>query len=408
MSKFGYLEQGELNSQYLYELLDEYLDNIIEANDTKGIIAEDEFKIDVGASNFKRGFNNFKNKMHIKFSRKNTLENYNKLMSFNYAKSIKNRLKIYATANMLEPKDLFDIIQISKTIGFNKVIPEIEVNRNKAIAKCNKGVLKCYDDTKYLKNALSKQVLFNSPVADIKPFLSEEVTVHTMRADVLEEVLANMVQMRTEELGQLDFDPYLVEFENNLEDFYHSQITSDGVGEDVEDFIRSKMLQKLVISKRDEVLVEDRLAQIAVIDNQLKRLGIGKLEKLMQKVIKLKCNVAQAQEGIERCKKLLNNSNIVNKDNIFLTMDTLYYKLENKCKKLTEKVKLKLQLVDKQRLFDAVNNMESEAEAKRVKRETVEPKTEEQPIIHIAEDEPTDSQTDNNSNDEEFIIDDEE
>lgn len=403
MSKYGYLEQRELNSSYLHGLLDEYLDNIIEANDTKGV-AEGEFKIDVGASNFKRGCNHFKNKMHIKFGHKNALDNYNKLLSFNYAKSVKNRLKIYMTANMLEPKDLFDIIQISKTIGFDKVIPEIEVNRNKAISKCNRGALKCFDDTKYLNDALSKIALFDSPVEEIKPFLSDEVNPHFIKVDTLNAVIAKLVEVRTEELSQLNFEEYAVEFENNLEDFYHSQITSDGVGEEVEDFIRGKMLQKLVISKRDEVLVEDRLAQIAAVDSQLKRLGVGKLEKMMQKLIKLKCNEAQAKEGIEKCKKLLDNSNIENKNNIFLTMDALLYKLSNKCKKLSETVKLKLQLVDKQRLFDAVEAIERDTEAKRVKVEPEKPA--EQTEIHITEDEPA-TEPEDSSSDDQFIIDEE-
>lgn len=398
MSKFTYLAEGEISSNYLFELLNEYLDNVIEANDTKGIM-EDAFKIDVTASGFKRGFNDFKNRLHIKFKNKNALENYNKLVSFNYAKNIKNRLKIYQTANMLEAKDLFEIIQISKTIGFDRIIPEIEANRDKAIYKCDKSVLKTISDTKYLKNAITERVLFNSPVEDIKPFLSDKVSKHLVQIDVLNEIIARFVAERDNELYKLDFEEYTPDFENNLEDFYHTQITSDGIGEDVEDFIRSKMLQKLAISKQEETLVEDRLSQIAVVDALLKRLGVAKIEKLMQKLIKMNCNKAQAKEGIEKCKKLLEKSTIENKENIFLAMDSILYKLDDKCKKLAEKVKLKLQLVDKEHLFELARTLADEDEKSKKPTPTIS-KPEEKQEIHISEDGSNDL-----SNDEEFVID---
>lgn len=402
MSKFAYLAEGELNSNYLYELLNEYLDDVIELNDTKGIV-EDVFKIDVSASNFKRGFNDFKNRLHIRLKNKSALENYNKLLSFNYAKNIKNRLKIYQTSNMLEAKDLFEIIQISKTIGFDRIIPEIEENRNKAIRKCNKNVLKALDDIKYLKNAETDRVLFDSPVSDIKPFLSDKVSNHLVQIEELSQIVKKFVAERDAELYKLDFEEYIPDFENNLEDFYHTQITSDGIGEDVEDFIRNKMLQKLAISKQDDTLIEDRLSQIAMVDALLKRLGIAKIEKLMQKLIKMNCNRAQAKEGIERCKKLLDKSTIENKENIFLAMDSILYKLEDKCKKLAETVKLKLQLVDKERLFDLARSIAEEDENKKIKKASqVEDKHEEKDEIHISvgEDNAIDL-----SNDEEFIID---
>lgn len=401
MSKFGYLEQKELKATYIYELLNEYLDNVIEANLVSDGV-ETKFKVDVGASNFRRKFSDWKNRLH---ANKKTLDDYDKLVSMCYAKSVKNRLKIYMTSNILQPKDLFEIIQISKTIGFDKVIPEIEVNRNKAIAKCNKAVLKSISDTQFLKNARSERVLFNSQVDEIVPFMSDKVSPHFVIVDVLNDIIVKLVELNTNELGQLEFEQYVPEFESKLEDFYQMQITSDGVGEDVEYFIRGKMLQKLAISKQEEISVEDRLAQIAGIDNVLKRVGVAKIEKVMQKLIKLRCNEAQAKEGMDRCKQLLEASNIENKNNIFLTMDAILYKLSNSCKKLTEKVKAKLQLIDKDRLFDMINTLGEEVERKPQK---VEPAPQEKDEIHITEDaDSTDSSVDNSSDDE-FIIDGEE
>lgn len=395
MSKFGYLEQGELNSSYLYGLLNEYLDNIIEMNSVADTNIENKYKVDVGASNFKRGFSDWKNRLHIS---KKSIDEYNKLVSSNYAKLVKNRLKIYMTSNILENKDLFEIIQISKAIGFDRVIPEVEANRNKAIGKCNKEVLKIVNDSKFLKDAISERVLFDSQVEEIKPFLSEQVSPHIIHIKTLNDVVVKLVEYRTNELAQLNFEEYYPKFDNNLEDFYHIQITSDGVGEDVEDFIRGKMLQKLAISKQEELAVEDRLAQVASVDNLLKKLGLTKVEKLMQKLIKLRCMEAQAKEGIDSCKGLLNSSNIENKKNIFLTMDAILYKLSNQCKKLTEKVKLKLQLIDKEKLFEQIKQVGEEVN-RRPQNKAVSQEEE----VHITEEEGGSA----DDNDDEFIIDEE-
>ena len=80
----------------------------------------------------------------------------------------------------------------------------------------------------------------------------------------------------------------------------------------------------------------------------------------MQKLAVLKCNQAHVKEVIDNCKDSINKSTLTNKENIFLVMDALYYKLCKKCEKLQQKIKLKLELVDKQKLFDILQNLGKE------------------------------------------------
>ena len=54
MSKFGYMAEGELNSNYLLELTREYLNQLLISNDTNGII-EDDYKIEPNANKFVQG-----------------------------------------------------------------------------------------------------------------------------------------------------------------------------------------------------------------------------------------------------------------------------------------------------------------------------------------------------------------
>ena len=177
MSKFDYKAEGELNSQYLLDLINEYTAKLLEANNTNGIV-DSSFKINTKASSFVRWFNNFTTRVGIYFKHNANLENYNKNLSTQYLNEILDKLKIFLQTNVLEPKEIFDIMQTLKAINFTRVIPEIESNRNKAIKLSEKRFLSVIKDIKYLKNAISEYVLFTSPVNEIKPFLSDKVSMH--------------------------------------------------------------------------------------------------------------------------------------------------------------------------------------------------------------------------------------
>ena len=150
----------------------------------------------------------------------------------------------------------------------------------------------------------------------------------------------------------VDFEPINITFIAKPEDFYNDNITDNGIGEEVEQFIRSKMIEKLEIAKQDEILIEEQNQKIMQIDNLLKRLKINKIESLMQQLIVLKTNLAHVKEVIDVCKNTINSTTLPNKAQMFLVMDNLYYKLQNKCENLQQKTKFRLQMVDKQKMFN--------------------------------------------------------
>ncbi len=354
MSKFTYQAEGELNSKYMIELLQEYLADLLHANDTKGI-EEDEFKINVNGSRFGRWL---KDKFTRLKSNDTVTDNYNKILSTRYIYSIKDKLQIFLQTNVLEAKQIFDLNQTLKAINLDIAIPEIEENREKEIIKAQKRFLKCLNDIKYLQYANSEYILFDSPVSELKPFLSEKVSVHKVDYPTVQSIVKKIVDLRYKELTTGEFEPYEVTFKVKEEDFYKDQITDNGVGEDIEAFIRAKMQEKLDISRQTDRLVEDNNADIAKIDALLKRLKLHKIEQMMQALIKLKTDVAKAKEVIDNCKEVINQSTISNKASIFFVMDNRYYALSKKCETLQQKIKVKLQVVDKQKVFDMLEHIQ--------------------------------------------------
>ena len=158
---------------------------------------------------------------------------------------------------------------------------------------------------------------------------------------------------------QTEFEPFEPEFKTDINQFYNERITDNGVGEDVEDFIRSKMLEKLEIAKHEERLIEDINEDIAQVDLLLKRLKVGKIEQMIQQLIKLKYDLSRVKEVIDSCKEIINGTTIPNKSQLFLIMDNLYYKLSKKCETLEQKTKSKLQVVDKQKLFNMLDMIQN-------------------------------------------------
>ncbi len=359
MSKFDYKAEGELNSQYLLDLLNDYLDKVLQANDTNGIV-EDDFKINPKANRFAQWFNHTTKSMGLKLKNKSKLENYNHVLALQYTKSIQDKIQIFTQTNVLSAKQFFDLKQVLKAIKFDIVLPELEANRDKVIKQSEKQFLRALNDVKYLRNATIDYVLFNPPVDDIKPFLSDKVTSHTLDMLQLHNLITNFVNKRHNELIADEFESYEVEFDTKVEYFYAYNITDSGIGEDVERFIRSKMLQKLEILAHDEELMEDRQAQVKEIDLLLKRLKVNKIEQMMQKLLVLQTNQAQAKEVLDKCKDIINSSTITGKSSIFLVMDNLYYRLCKKCDALMQKIKLKLQMVDKEKMFALLETIESE------------------------------------------------
>ncbi len=357
MSKFDYKAEGELNSQYVLELINDYTSKLLEANNTNGVI-EGGFKINTKGSSFGRWFNNFTTRVGIYFKHNSNLENYNKNLSTQYLNEILDKLTIFLQTNVLEPKDIFDITQTLKAINFERVIPEIQVNRDKAIKLSEKRFLRVTKDIKYLKNAISNYVLFTSPVNEIKPFLSDKVSCHKVNVDDINTIFEMFVNLKHSELTAFNFEEYEPKFNVQVIDFYKELLTSNGVGEEVETYIRDKMLEKLAIIERDDLLPEDKQDNLSKIDTWLKRIGLFKLQQMMTSLARLKYNQAQVKEVIDDCKEKIKNSTIANKDKIFLVMDASYYNLSNKCDKLASKVKIKLQLVDKTKLFDLISRLQ--------------------------------------------------
>ncbi|MBQ8522631.1 MAG: hypothetical protein IJ458_03080 [Clostridia bacterium] len=355
MSKFAYKAEGELNSQYLGDLLKEYLSQLLVSNDTKGIV-EDDYKINPNASSFKQWFNDTFKRL---FKSKDLLENYNKVLSTKYVSSILDKIDIFLQTNVLTPKQFFELKQTLQAINFDSVIPLLDEYRYVSIKNSQKRFLKVLNSIKYLRHAKSNYILYNSPVDELKPFLSDKVSAHNVNYIELQKLVKQFVDLRYIELTNCDFDKYEPTFITKSEDFYKESITDNGIGEDVEQFIRSKMLEKFEISKHEEMLIEDINIKINKIDILLKKLKLQKIEKMMQELIKLKTNLAHVKEVMDTCKDTINSSTIPNKSQIFLVMDNLYYKLSKKCENLEQKIKLKLQLVDKQKMFSMLATIEN-------------------------------------------------
>lgn len=368
MSKFEYKAEGELNSQYLLDLLKEYLTNILQANDTKNI-AEDEYKINPNASRFSRWFNNKVAKFKYKGNSKNILDNYNKVLSTKYANAINDKIDIYLQTNVLDSRKIFELKNTLQAIKFDKVLPLIDVNRENAIQSSQKKLLKVLKDVEYLKDAKSCYILYNSPVAELKPFLSDKVSEHNVNVTELQNLIKHYLNLHYTELNDFNFEPFEYNFTAKEEDFYTDKVTDNGVGEEVEEFIRSKMLEKLNITKQQEVLIEDQKRQMIPIDNLLKKLKLTKIEKMMYALIELKTNQAHVKEVVDSCKDTINSSTIDNKAQIFLVMDSLYYKLSKECEDLQAKIKQKLQLVDKQKMFATIEMLNNPKPSKNKKNQ---------------------------------------
>ena len=354
MSKFAYKAEGELNSQYLLDLLKEYLSKLLESNSTEGLV-EDDYKVDTTKPIF---IQKFKDTFARLFKGKDTLLNYNKVLTTKHIKAILNGIDIYLQTNVLSSKEIWDLKHTLKAVNFDRVLPLIDEYREKAIKVNEKKFLKVLDNVKFLRYANSNYILYNSPVTELKPFLSDKVSLHKVDYVELQTLVKYFVNLRYDELNNFNFEPTNVTFIAKAEDFYNENITDSGIGEDVEKFIRSKMLEKLEIAKHDEELPEVLNAQIAQIDLLLKRLKVAKIEKMLQKLIVLKTNLAHAKEIMDGCKDIINKSTIPNKAQIFLVMDDLYYKLSKQCEDLQQKTKLKLQLVDKQKMFTMLETLQ--------------------------------------------------
>ncbi|MBQ3502443.1 MAG: hypothetical protein IJA72_02150, partial [Clostridia bacterium] len=350
MSKFAYRAEGELNSQYLLDLLNDYLDKAEQSNDVNGIV-EDNFNINVKSNRFVRFVKDKFKRIKFAFGNSTLLENYNKVLSTEHINNIKDKIQIFLQTNVLEPKQIMLLKNTLSAINFDIVLPEIDENRCKVIGQARRRFLSSLNDVKYLKHANVEYVLFNSPVNELKPFLSDKVSTHKLNAKELAKLVKQFVNTKCEELNNFEIEEIEPQFKAKPEDFYANNITEAGIGEDVEEFIRSKMLEKLNISKQEETLIEDRLEKIAKIDALLKKLKLHKIEQMLQKWIEYQTNIAQAKEVVDKCKELINESTLTNKKTIFLVMDNLYYKLTTKCDKLQDRIKFRLQLVDKQKMF---------------------------------------------------------
>lgn len=358
MSKFGYKSAGELNSQYLLDLINEYFSLMLVANDING---EDKSgrDIDIKASYLSQNVKDWFNRLHLKNGPIPKLEDYDKKVSTLYINSILQKLQIFLQTDVLTPKEIFDIKQMLKTIGFKKVVPIIEESRIDAITKSEKMFLKCLKEVNKLKYANSEYILFNSPVLELKPFLSDKVSIHKVNVEAIQVLISQFVDMRNCELNDFaKFKEVEIELPHNAIDFYKDKVIESGVGEDIESYIRNKMLDKLEIDNKDDVL--DTQKEKATIDAELKRVGLYKIEQLMENLAVIKCEQANAKEILGKCKEMLNKSTLANKEQIFLTMDKLYYKLTNKCEKLEGKIKNKLQAIDKQKVFNLIDKVKDE------------------------------------------------
>lgn len=374
MSQFDYMSQGELNSKYLLELTTDYLEKLSKTNDTNGI-ADDDYKINPNANRFAKWFKNLFRQIGFKFNKKASLENYSKVLSTKYIQAILDKISIYLKTDVLEAKKFFELTSTLNAIKFNDVVPALEEYRHRAIKSSQRKLSKAIQDAKYLKYARSNYILYNSPVEDLKPFLSKEVSEHTIDYTQIQQVIKQYINVRYAELTQAEFESYEPEFKTDINEFYNEKITDNGVGEEVESFIRSKMLEKLEIAKHEDRLIEDINNDIMQIDLLLKRLKVGKIEEMIQQLIKLKYDLSRVKEVVDLCKETVNGTTIPNKAQIFLIMDNLYYGLSKKCETLEQKTKAKLQVVDKQKLFSMLDMIQNphpkpSKKSKRVKQVT--------------------------------------
>ena len=354
MSQFDYLAEGELNSNYLLELIKHYLDKLSKVNDVNGI-SDNNYKINPNANKLGRWFNNFFKQIGFKFNKKSNQENYSKALSSKYIEAILDKIQIYLQTNVLEAKQFFNLTRTLNAIKFDDVVPPFEEYRHRAIKSSQNKLAKTIQDAKYLKYARSNYILYNSPVDDLKPFLSEEVSEHTIDYTQIQTLIKQYISVRYTELTKVDFEDYEPEFKTDINEFYNEKIIDDGVGKEVEEFIRAKMLEKLEIAKHEDRLVEDIDNDIAQIDLLLKKLKVSKIEQMLQQLIKLKCDLSRVKEVVESCKDTINGTTIPNKAQIFLIMDNLYYRLSKKCETLEQKTKMKLQVVDKQKMFSMLD-----------------------------------------------------
>ncbi len=357
MSKFDYMAEGELNSQYLLDLLNDYLDKIEQANDIKGIV-EDNFNINTKANKFVRFFKDRFKRIKFTFTHKALLENYNKVLVSEHIKNIKEKIAIFLQTNVLEPRQIVQLKSTLTAIKFNIVLPEIDEYRHKGIKQARKRLLTCLNDIKYLKNASIDHILFNSPVRDLKPFMSNKVTMHKLNIKELSKLVKQFIDTKCEELNYFEIDEVEPTFKAKPEDFYAESIIENGIGAEVEEFIRDKMEDKFEILNQEDQLPEVTAIKIDAINKSLKKLKLLKIEQMMQKWVEYKTNIAHVKEVVDNCKELINSSTLANKKNIFLIMDNLYYKLTTKCDQLQGQIKLKLQLVDKQKVFAMIESMD--------------------------------------------------
>ncbi len=358
MSKFSYKAEGDLNSKYLLDLLKEYLSTLLITNDTNGI-EDDDYKINPNANKFVLRLKDIFKRIGFKFKHKDLVDNYNKVLTLKHISAIKDKIDIFMQTNVLEAQQFIELKEILKSINFTTILPLLDYTRQKSIKRSQAQFLKVLNNIKYLKWAKTEYVLYNSPVQELKPFLSEKVSVHNVNFVEIEKLAKQFVNYRYNELTDTNFKPKEIKFKVRREDFYDDNITDSGVGEEVESFIRSNMLKKLEISKQDHISPEEIAERDEQIDKLLKRLKVGKIEKLMQQLIDLKTNLAQVKEVLDKCKDTINLTTFSNKSQIFLEMDNLYYNLSKKCDTLQQKIKLKLQLVDKQKLFSTLELLQN-------------------------------------------------
>lgn len=356
MSKFSYKAEGELNSQYLLDLLKEYLSQLSSSNDTNGIV-EDDYKINTNSNRFVKWFKDTTKRL---FKPKDALENYNRVLATKYIDSINKKIDIFLETNVLTSRQFLDLKQTLQAIHFDNVLPLIDEYRESAIRSSERRFLKVLNDIKYLNHANTNYILYNSPVSELKPFLSDKVSSHQANYKEIQKLAKQFLDCNYSELNNFELPPAVISFKAKPQDFYNDNIADNGIGEDVEKFIRSKMLEKIEISKHEELLQEDLDNKIAQIDMLLKRLKVNKIEKMMQELIVLKTNLAQAKEVIDNCKEVINSSTIINKSHIFLVMDNLFYKLSQKCETLQQKIKFKLQLVDKVKMFNMLETLQEQ------------------------------------------------
>lgn len=359
MSKFDYKAEGELNSQYLLDLLNDYLDKILKANNAEKI-ADSDYKINPKSNRFAQWFKHITKTIALNMTNKSRMEEYNRVLVSQHTKEIKEKLQIFLQTNVLSARQFFDLTQTLTAIKFDVVLPELESNRYKVIKQSEKQFLRALNNVKYLNGAKIDYVLFNPPVDDIKPFLSDKVSTHELDSMQLHKLITNFINKHHAESVNDNFEPDEIKFNSKAEDFYSYSITDSGIGEDVEHFIRDKMLQKLQILEHDEDLMEDKLARIKEIDTLLKQLKVHKIEQMIEKLIEFQTNQAQAKEVIDKCKDIINSSTISGKSSIFLVMDNLYYKLCKKCDTLIKTIKTKLQMVDKEKMFALLEAIEGE------------------------------------------------